>query len=57
MEKLSGTQSKKQTKTRRKTNKKREDFFFKGATQSANKNKITLIIKKTRMEEDLKQNL
>ena len=29
VEKLSGTQSKKQTKTRRKTNKKGEDFFLK----------------------------
>ena len=56
MEKLSGTQSKKK-KRRRKTNEeKKKEKKKKGATQSAIKNKITLIIKKAKAEEDLKQN-
>jgi len=44
---------KKKVKKRRKNNNKTSQ---KGATQSAMKNKVTLIIKKTRVEEGLKQN-
>ena len=47
MEKLSGTQSKQQ---------QQQQNHKKRATQSAMKDKITLIIKKTKVEEDLKQN-
>ena len=55
LEKLSGTQSLKKKKKRKKERKKKKNSE-KEATQSAIKNKITLIIKKTKVEEDLKQN-
>ena len=48
-------QSKKKKKQTKKGEKQQQNSQ-KGATQSAFKNKITLIIKKTRVEEDLKQN-